>query len=58
MGSATVAITTTTTTTPAAPTTSASRSGPEGTGSGAAPSGSVLNPDAQDLRDAFDAALC
>jgi len=56
MGSATVAITTTTTT-PAITATTTSRTGTGGTGSGTAPSGSAMNPDAQDIRDAFGAAL-
>src|SRR5216683_1169794 len=56
MGSATVAITTTTTT-PAITATTTSRTGTGGTGSGTAPSGSAVNLDAQDIRDAFDAAL-
>ncbi len=58
MGSATIAITsTTTTTTPAAPAATTSGSGTGGTGGGTTPSRGVLNPDAQDIRDAFDAAL-
>src|SRR5712671_5552992 len=57
MGSATITITTTTTTTLAIPTTTTSRSGTEGTGGGATSGGSALNPDAQNIRDAFDAAL-
>ena len=56
MGSATVAITTTITT-PAITATTTSRTGTGGTGSGTAPSGSAVNLDAQDIRDAFDAAL-
>ena len=56
MGSATVAITTTITTS-AIPTITTSRTGTGGTGGGTAPSGGVLNLDAQNIRDAFDAAL-
>ncbi len=51
------AITSTTTTTPAAPTATTSRTGTRGTGSGAAPGGGAASSDAQDIRDAFDAAL-
>ncbi len=57
MGSATIAITSTTTTAPAAPATITSGSRTRGTGGGTTSSGGAPNPDAQDIRDAFDAAL-
>ncbi len=57
IGSATVAITTTTTT-PAITAATTSGTGTGGTGSGTTPSRGAVNPDAQDIRDAFDAALC
>ena len=57
MGSATIAITSTTTTAPTAPTAATSRTGTGGTGGGATPSGGATNTDAQNIRDAFDAAL-
>ncbi len=58
MGSATIAITSTTTTTPAITAAATSGTGSGGTGGGTAPSGGAPNLDAQDIRDAFDAALC
>ncbi len=57
MGSTTITITSTTAPTLAAPAAATSRSGTGGTGGGTTPGGSSLNPDTQDIRDAFDAAL-